>query len=833
MQIQQTSLDRFEVTEKPPFPLPGSVLGKDRRYFCLSPLGKGTFCGIHKCVDLSYSHSLNHSTGGSTEETGTKPQTIPGRFVQPKVRLVAAKVELSNFTNSGVIDSEAMILSYLSHCMENPAVPKFVEYIKNTNVIDSVQISSNGDTSSGGKMSAIIMEYLAGEDMHTIRDQHCQSVMALANSVVSPAQDSLVSPSFKKSSQSSLTSGRRLSVPDAIFLCADVFLPMIQTIHNMGIIHRDIKPSNCVRVKGTAEFRLIDFGLSKSFIVSEDSQAADQSKPWHFPRWMGSYFNYKKLLIKQKQMNLPASNTDELEMPSRGCISKERPKADFRGTSMYASLRVHQDRDYGRRDDLWSLMYVFCDFVAGGLPWMYFAAARDRKMCLAVKEWIHGERVSWEEEIDRNIKEQSSLSAGTPYPDHLDELLKGADYHSRKFKREEITVKTGDECTKTKTDDEGPNMKTDGESDMKMDNGSIALVRVDEKANHKSELVEIISKANGKDTTANMNGEGLQSLTEHNGKNNNGDDPDFLVTLNDDGSSNRIPDATPLPLALDPHKVGCLRAIFHHLSQLGYADEPDYSFIRMTLKKFGDYVEEPQSHLNESYPVIQWEKIVNTEKQTGVHGHAKTHLDSSTDPDDIESFEDIIRNHVGAKIDNLNVDSEKYTQNFSSEAEDLNRLPLALQLRLAQVEYNACNPSSIPTHIALRDWLGLAISLLHDPWDVTNYERKRHRDSDTLYRREVYLKLLTQCRAAARPFDNFIFPDSFYFIDENKNLKDVHEPKRRKPLNNRFASSEASNSAEAVGSMEIFHKTFRLLQEAIASEYLKETVPHSTLSFLS
>jgi hypothetical protein len=85
----------------------------------------------------------------------------------------------------------------------------------------------------------------------------------------------------------------------------------------------------------------------------------------------------------------------------QGCYRKERTSADFRGTSMYASPRVHQGRDYSPRDDVWSLLYVFCDLVSGGLPWMSHAANRDRDMCQKIKERVHGLAADGKDETER------------------------------------------------------------------------------------------------------------------------------------------------------------------------------------------------------------------------------------------------------------------------------------------------------------------------------------------------------------------------------------------------------------------------------------------------
>jgi hypothetical protein len=48
----------------------------------------------------------------------------------------------------------------------------------------------------------------------------------------------------------------------------------------------------------------------------------------------------------------------------------ERETARFRGSSAYASVNAHEERDLSRRDDLWSLLYVLVEFlqVRPGLP---------------------------------------------------------------------------------------------------------------------------------------------------------------------------------------------------------------------------------------------------------------------------------------------------------------------------------------------------------------------------------------------------------------------------------------------------------------------------------
>lgn len=99
---------------------------------------------------------------------------------------------------------------------------------------------------------------------------------------------------------------------------------------------------------------------------------------------------------------------------------------------------------------------------------------------------------------------------------------------------------------------------------------------------------------------------------------------------------------------------------------------------------------------------------------------------------------------------------------LTGEAADLARLPLQLQFRLAQVEYNARHPSTIQSHIALRDWMALAIPLAHGTWDTATWEQGNHRTDDDGYRNEVYMTMLQKCLAAADPFNRFLDRECYY-----------------------------------------------------------------------
>jgi len=358
------------VTASGTFPQAGSILGP---YFCLGTLGKGTFSSIHKCINLDYAHSIDKKTNNC--------------------RLAAAKVELSTFANSGVLLGEAMVLHFLDEALPKGTVPVYMGHYTASGGEGDDSASNNNASSTAAPTAAplaaaIAMEYLPGEDMHQLRENR-----------------NALSPSGK--------APRRLTIDDAVYLTADVMLPLLERMHKVGIVHRDVKPSNCVRSQGR-KFCMVDFGLSKSIVVPPDSTFADRERPWP---------EGQPWLVPPSDSN-PASRGEKSKSARKtwqpGCYRKERSSADFRGTSMYASPRVHQKRDYCPRDDVWSLLYVFCDLVSGGLPWMSHAANRDRDMCQKVKEQVHGLT--------------PPENGGTAAKDETEQLLMGDDYHVAMFK---------------------------------------------------------------------------------------------------------------------------------------------------------------------------------------------------------------------------------------------------------------------------------------------------------------------------------------------------------------------------------------------------------------
>lgn len=215
-------------SSRPPFPEAGSTIGPSGRFFCLGRLGKGTFCSIHKCVDLASSHALEDDrdrgaiiAGGSGDGGGDGDDSSmeEGEIVPPQ-RIVAAKAELADFVDSGVIDGEASVLRFLDAALPGGMVPLYVDHVREAGGAAGGEGDGSGSAGDGRVTSAIIMEYLPGEDMHLLRDRHCAAL----------AEDGE-------------KSNRRVSVEDAVYLVTDVVLPLLKAMHEVGMVHRDVKPS--------------------------------------------------------------------------------------------------------------------------------------------------------------------------------------------------------------------------------------------------------------------------------------------------------------------------------------------------------------------------------------------------------------------------------------------------------------------------------------------------------------------------------------------------------------------------------------------------------------
>mmetsp|Transcript_30952 Transcript_30952/g.45484 ORF Transcript_30952/g.45484 Transcript_30952/m.45484 type:complete len:340 (+) Transcript_30952:1-1020(+) len=185
----------------------------------------------------------------------------------------------------------------------------------------------------------------------------------------------------------------------------------------------------------------------------------------------------------------------------------------------------------------------------------------------------------------------------------------------------------------------------------------------------------------------------------------------------------------------------------------------------------------------------------------------------------------------------------------STEATDLSRLPLPLQLRLAQVQYNARHPHTIPVHIALRDWMELAVPLVYGVWNTEAFERGNHRTEGDGYRREVYEGMVQKCLDAAKPFKNFTHRSCFYHIpsngeegkavvkkEEEEEENGQKQPKRRRILTTmrgleRRSSSPHGGGLGANSCLLAVSRVFFGLRAALDEERERKFAPPPALKF--
>uniref|UniRef100_A0A1I7ZCD4 non-specific serine/threonine protein kinase n=1 Tax=Steinernema glaseri TaxID=37863 RepID=A0A1I7ZCD4_9BILA len=123
-------------------------------------------------------------------------------------------------------------------------------------------------------------------------------------------------------------------------------LQAIETLHNIGYIHRDIKPTNMV---------IGCSGLQKSIVYLLDYG-----------------------MVRQHRFE-------------DGTIRKGDSYACFHGTVRYASLNIHDMKEVGPVDDLWSLFYTMIELGEGSLPWRHSKEEEvtiNKKRNTPLKEYI-------------------------------------------------------------------------------------------------------------------------------------------------------------------------------------------------------------------------------------------------------------------------------------------------------------------------------------------------------------------------------------------------------------------------------------------------------------
>ncbi|CAH8592847.1 unnamed protein product [Heterobilharzia americana] len=159
----------------------------------------------------------------------------------------------------------------------------------------------------------------------------------------------------------------RRTLPGAIFSFGTAFrlikqcITALQTLHDAGFLHRDVKPSNFAIQRGKSkdnsqrvQVTLLDFGLARPYTI-----------------------------------NGPGSE-----------VRNARQIAGFRGTVRYASINAHAHQDLARKDDLWSLVYMFIEFICGQLPWRRI---RDKELVGQMKMALNHKELAIKSGLPVNI----------------------------------------------------------------------------------------------------------------------------------------------------------------------------------------------------------------------------------------------------------------------------------------------------------------------------------------------------------------------------------------------------------------------------------------------
>lgn len=74
--------------------------------------------------------------------------------------------------------------------------------------------------------------------------------------------------------------------------------------------------------------------------------------------------------------NIPDIKTNEIKNPTA------KPKIGFAGTAKYASINAHENKELGRRDDLFSWFFSILELITGHLPWQ---STRDKDEAYQLK----------------------------------------------------------------------------------------------------------------------------------------------------------------------------------------------------------------------------------------------------------------------------------------------------------------------------------------------------------------------------------------------------------------------------------------------------------------
>lgn len=286
-----------------------------------------------------------------------------------------------------------------------------------------------------------------------------------------------------------------------------------------------------------------------------------------------------------------------------------------------------------------------------------------------------------------------------------------------------------------------------------------------------------------------------------------GIDPPPGVSSVDDKDDPTLP--PPLSISKDRRKVDLLTTAFEHLKGLQFTDRPDYDLIRNCLEGFLEDSDNDNNSSRSSSSTVDNSSLSPKSangKRSNVNDDGTMEVISSIDWKEMSDSFDLKYNQsdttppssstcmeydvpiwdladaderdpvdspmlVMAEASEVNNSSggsgisEDDGPPLVGEAADMARLPLEVRFRVKQMMYNTLNHTTIEPHLALRDWMKVALFLLYGHWDAKNYEKGGHRTDDDGYRQELYLKLIGYCLDCSTIFRGFHSRECFYEPD--------------------------------------------------------------------
>ncbi|KAL3930284.1 MAG: hypothetical protein SGARI_004527 [Bacillariaceae sp.] len=289
-------------------------------------------------------------------------------------------------------------------------------------------------------------------------------------------------------------------------------------------------------------------------------------------------------------------------------------------------------------------------------------------------------------------------------------------------------------------------------------------------------------------------------------------------------SEDTSPLPTPFVLSEDEGKAKLLETAFEHLKGLKFTDLPDYDLIRQCLEGFLDGSESANvpgvlpidwSAMSEAFQIKSTEPEVIGRRSSLIH-------------DDVPLWELLdVKNPLESADQSMFVDTDPNKQNKALEEEqdtlegeeaDLARLPLEMRFRIAQMDYNASNHATIESHLALQDWLRVALPLLYGAWDTKEFERGGHRSENDGFRRESFLNVADRCLQCASAFGGFR-DKSCYF--------DLSDPEESPPKKRKVHSTDEQPNNFSLGSdlLVVSKALFELRMVKQAEERLSRAPP--------